>query len=50
MEGILLDTMFELPAMRGVEQVVINSEVVEGRARPLYIYSDKRSEAESTAS
>ncbi len=50
MEGILLDTMFDLPGLRGVEQVVINSEVVEGRARPLYIYSDKNREKESTAS
>ena len=35
MEGILLDTMFELPSLRGVEEVVISSEVVEGKARPL---------------
>ena len=40
MEGILLDTMYDLPGLRGVEQVVINAEVVEGRARPLYIYAD----------
>ncbi len=42
MEGILLDTMFELPALNGVSEVVINAEVVEGRAQPLYIYSDRR--------
>lgn len=41
METILLDTMFELPAMDGVEQVVISDEVVNGAARPLYIYADK---------
>jgi len=45
MEAILLDTMFDLPGLRGVEQVVINAEVVEGRARPLYIYSDKAKES-----
>jgi len=50
MEGILLDTMFELPALNGVSEVVINGEVVEGRAQPLYIYSDRRPEVESTAS
>ncbi len=50
MEGILLDTMFELPALHGVEEVVINAEVVEGRARPLYIYSESRRDVESTAS
>ena len=44
MEGILLDTMFELPGLEGVEQVVIGPEVVEGNARPLYIYTDRAQE------
>ena len=35
MEAILLDTMFELPTLKGVEEVVIGPEVVEGGARPL---------------
>jgi ATP-dependent Clp protease ATP-binding subunit ClpX len=42
MEGILLDTMFELPNLRGVEEVAINAEVVEGRARPLYVHSESQ--------
>jgi len=42
MENILLDTMFELPGLDGVEEVVINGEVVEGNAAPLHIYADKR--------
>ncbi|MEQ1866712.1 MAG: ATP-dependent Clp protease ATP-binding subunit ClpX, partial [Micropepsaceae bacterium] len=50
METILLDTMFDLPGMRGVSEVVINGEVAEGRARPLLIYADKRGEAASAAS
>jgi ATP-dependent Clp protease ATP-binding subunit ClpX len=41
MEAILLDTMFELPALDGVQEVVISEEVVSGSARPLYIYSEK---------
>jgi ATP-dependent Clp protease ATP-binding subunit ClpX len=45
MEGILLDTMFELPNLRGVEEVAINAEVVEGRSRPLYVHSAKGGEA-----
>ncbi|CAJ1391700.1 unnamed protein product [Effrenium voratum] len=49
METILLDTMFELPALEGVREVVISDEVVTGGARPLYIYSDKEDEAEATA-
>ena len=44
MEGILLDTMFDLPRLEGVEEVVISREVVEGTARPLYIYADRASE------
>jgi ATP-dependent Clp protease ATP-binding subunit ClpX len=45
MEGILLDTMFDLPSLEGVEEVVISKEVVEGTARPLYIYSDRAGRA-----
>lgn len=41
MEGILLDTMFELPSLEGVEEIVVNGEVTEGRAKPLYIYADR---------
>ncbi len=48
LEDILLDTMFELPGLEGVEEVVINGEVVEGRARPLYIYADRQEEKPAT--
>ena len=50
LEGILLETMFELPGLNGVQEVVITPDVVEGRARPLYTYSDKAPARESTAS
>jgi ATP-dependent Clp protease ATP-binding subunit ClpX len=49
LEGILLDTMFDLPALEGVEEVVISEEVVEGNARPLYIYADKDADKEASA-
>ncbi|WP_448187930.1 ATP-dependent Clp protease ATP-binding subunit ClpX [Azospirillum sp. sgz301742] len=45
MESILLDPMFDLPGLNGVESIVVNGEVVEGRAKPLYVHSDRRSEA-----
>jgi len=48
MEGILLDTMFELPNLRGVEEVAINAEVVEGRARPLYVHSAEGASASAS--
>ncbi|GMB81535.1 MULTISPECIES: ATP-dependent Clp protease ATP-binding subunit ClpX [Shinella] len=44
MEKILLDTMFELPTLEGVREVVISDEVVKGAARPLYIYSERSEE------
>ena len=51
LEGILLDPMFDLPSFDSVEEVVINREVVEGRAQPLLIYSDRLVEdASSSAS
>ena len=40
MESILLDTMFELPNLRGVSEVVVNGEVVEGNAAPLYVHAE----------
>ncbi len=49
MEGILLDTMFDLPNMEGVEEIVISNEVVDGGARPLQIYADRTDEIETSA-
>ncbi|MBV9899545.1 MAG: ATP-dependent Clp protease ATP-binding subunit ClpX [Alphaproteobacteria bacterium] len=49
LEGLLLETMFELPTLSGVQEVVITADVVEGKARPLYTYSDK-AEAQKSAS
>ena len=49
LEAILLDTMYELPEMGGVEEVVINAEVVEGNATPLQIYVDKREDLGTSA-
>ena len=40
MEIILLDTMFDLPSLEGVEEVVISKQVIEGTAPPLYLYTD----------
>ena len=45
MEAILLETMFDLPGLDGVQEVVISADVVEGKARPLYIYSERREDA-----
>ena len=39
LESILLDSMYLLPELEGVEEIVVNREVVEGRSQPLHIYS-----------
>ena len=49
LESILLETMFELPGLESVEETAVNAEVVEGRAKPLYIYADRREEGGSSA-
>ncbi len=49
MESILLDTMFDLPSYDGVEEVVLNAEVVEGRAKPLLSYADRRGDMGTSA-
>jgi ATP-dependent Clp protease ATP-binding subunit ClpX len=49
LESILLDTMFDLPGLDGVEEVVVSNEVVEGKARPLYIYSERSDDVGSSA-
>jgi len=41
LEGILLDTMFDLPAMDGVDEVHIDGDVVEGRKDPVRVYAAK---------
>jgi len=41
MENVLLDTMFELPAMAGVEKVVLDENMIEAGNRPLLIYADQ---------
>ena len=49
MEGILLDTMFDLPTMESVEEIVINNDVVEGKAKPLLIHAERREGVEHSA-
>jgi ATP-dependent Clp protease ATP-binding subunit ClpX len=50
MESILLDTMFDLPSLEGVEGVVIAKQVVERTAPPLHIYPDRSDRTTSGAS
>ncbi len=40
MEDILLDTMFDLPGLESVKEVVVNEEAVNSDSAPLMIHSD----------
>jgi ATP-dependent Clp protease ATP-binding subunit ClpX len=41
LESVLLDTMYELPGMENVSEVVIDESVIVGDARPILIYADQ---------
>ncbi|MCM8595983.1 ATP-dependent Clp protease ATP-binding subunit ClpX [Accumulibacter sp.] len=41
LEAVLLDTMYELPGMKDVSEVIIDENVIVGDARPLLIYADQ---------
>ncbi|MCB1352050.1 MAG: ATP-dependent Clp protease ATP-binding subunit ClpX [Rhodobacteraceae bacterium] len=50
LEEVLLDTMFELPSMQGVEEVVVNEECILRKGEPLLIYAEHRGEGSASAS
>jgi ATP-dependent Clp protease ATP-binding subunit ClpX len=47
LEDILLDTMFEVPGMENVEEVLVNEEAVNSDAAPLMIYAETKKEGAS---
>jgi ATP-dependent Clp protease ATP-binding subunit ClpX len=49
LEDILLDTMFELPALENVDEVVVNEDAVGRTAKPLIIYGEAKEKAEAEA-
>ena len=50
LEDILLDTMFDLPGMESVSEVVVNEEAVTSDAAPLMIHDDSKAKESATAS
>jgi ATP-dependent Clp protease ATP-binding subunit ClpX len=50
MEDVLLDTMFDLPGLDGVEEVVVNDDVIAQQAKPLLIYSEAKKNEPASAS
>ena len=49
MEGILLETMFELPMLTSVVEVVVNKEVVDNNAKPLMIHTERKGDLGSAS-
>ena len=41
LEESLLDTMFELPALEGVQKVVLEEATIEENAKPLLVYREQ---------
>jgi ATP-dependent Clp protease ATP-binding subunit ClpX len=41
-ENILMSTMFELPGLSNVEEVVVDKEVVDGQKDPVYVYREDK--------
>jgi ATP-dependent Clp protease ATP-binding subunit ClpX len=38
MESVLLDTMYELPSRKDVEEMIITKDVIEGKCSPILKY------------
>ena len=49
LENILLDTMYKLPVLDGLEEIVVNAEVVKKNREPLQIFTDKKNKVDTTA-
>ena len=47
LEGILLDTMYEIPSAKDVHKVVIDESVIEGSSKPLLIYENSEQPAKA---
>src|SRR6187431_1202162 len=48
-EAILLDTMFDLPSMNGVTEVVVDKDVVDGRKEPVRVVTGSGKKKEAAA-
>ena len=49
LESILLDTMYQLPILDGLEEVVVNAEVVNKNREPLQIFTNKKNKVDTSA-
>ena len=49
LESLLLNTMYKLPVLNDLEEVVINAEVVKGKREPYLVYTDKKNKVDTSA-
>ena len=47
-EHALLDTMYDLPSLKGVSKVVVDEGLISGESKPLLIYSDQNDQSRAT--
>ena len=47
LENALLETMYELPSMEGVQKVSVDASTITEGARPLYIYEESEATEKS---
>ncbi|RHW75597.1 ATP-dependent protease ATP-binding subunit ClpX [Colwellia sp. RSH04] len=46
-EGVLLETMYELPSMENVSKVVVDEKAIKGESKPIVIYDAQQEQAVS---
>jgi ATP-dependent Clp protease ATP-binding subunit ClpX len=46
-EGVLLETMYELPSMENAAKVVVDETVIKGESKPIIIYETQQDKASS---
>ena len=49
LENILLDTMYKLPVLDDLEEVVVNADVVKNNKEPYQIFSNKKNKVDTSA-
>ncbi|MGL4371761.1 MAG: AAA family ATPase, partial [Alphaproteobacteria bacterium] len=47
LETILLDSMYELPSLEGVDEILVNQDTVEHKSAPIKIYAQKALETKA---
>lgn len=45
-ERLLMDTMYHLPSMKGLQKVIIDEDVIKGKSDPILVYDKKKQSGE----